>query len=287
MMIADSLIAAVWRARFSAAVASAPASGFVPPPRGGGGSGPTDASAPGRSRRRRLRKVLAAVMLTLGTILVADSIVTVVWQEPFTALYAAHEQHRLSSQLAQLTRSYGESVPAAVTTPPPRTHTATVRRRHKPSPMARFAVLARRLERSTRAGQPLGRIEVHSLHLSFVVVQGTDTASLTEGPGHYRGTALPGVPGTTAIAGHRTTFLAPFRHIDDLRRGARVVLSMPYGRFVYAVSGERIVNPTDVAVLAPHGSLQELILTSCDPPFSAAARRVVFARLVSAKPVSA
>ena len=77
-----------------------------------------------------------------------------------------------------------------------------------------------------------------------MVVAGTDTSSLRRGPGHYPATPLPGAHGTVAIAGHRTTYGAPFRSLDKLDRGDRVEVSMPYGRFVYGVERARIVPPT-------------------------------------------
>ena len=82
--------------------------------------------------------------------------------------------------------------------------------------------------RST-TGAAIGRIEITKIGASFDIVQGTDTASLEKGPGHYPATAFPGLGQTVAIAGHRTTYLAPFRHIDALAPGDRIVVKMPYG----------------------------------------------------------
>ena len=82
---------------------------------------------------------------------------------------------------------------------------------------------------------------------SYVVVKGTDTADLKSGPGIYPETRFPGIAGTTAIAGHRTTYLAPFRHIDSLAPGNHILLDMPYAHFTYTVIGQRVVSPTDVA----------------------------------------
>ena len=69
------------------------------------------------------------------------------------------------------------------------------------------------------------------------------------GPGIYDQVPFPGAPGTTAIAGHRTTYLAPFRHIDRLKRGDAITIEMPYGRFSYEVEKRRIVAPTEVSVV--------------------------------------
>jgi sortase A len=92
------------------------------------------------------------------------------------------------------------------------------------------------------------------------------------------GTGLPGLDRTVAVAGHRTTYLAPFADIDQLRRGEPIVLTMPYGRFTYRVQATRIVDPG--ALWVTRGRHGRLVLTSCHPPFSAAERIVVFARLV-------
>ena len=109
-------------------------------------------------------------------------------------------------------------------------------------------------------------------------MKGTDPAALRRGPGIYDHTPFPGVPGTTAIAGHRTTYLAPFRHIDELGPGDDIEVDMPYGRFDYAVERKLIVSPTDVWVIhrVDH---DRLVLSACHPLYSAAQRWAVFARL--------
>jgi len=149
-----------------------------------------------------------------------------------------------------------------------------------PSALARAA---RATTLSTRSGDPLGRITIPDLGANFVFVQGTGTGSLREGPGHYAGTTLPGLPGTVGLAGHRTTFLAPFRHLDSLRPGMHVRLTLPYGSFDYAVTGTRIVSPTSVWVVKS-GRAQTLVMTACNPLYSDFQRIVVFARLVREEP---
>jgi sortase A len=116
-----------------------------------------------------------------------------------------------------------------------------------------------------------------------VFVEGTDAGDLRRGPGHYPATPLPGQRGTVAIAGHRTTYGAPFRKIDKLRPRDAIVITMPYGRFTYRVERTRIVKPTDVWVTQPV-SYARLILSACHPLYSAAQRIVVFARLVRSEP---
>ena len=114
--------------------------------------------------------------------------------------------------------------------------------------------------------------------LNAVVVEGSDTASLRKGPGHFPETPFPGVRGTVGIAGHRTTYLAPFRHIDSVKRGDSVTLEMPYATFVYSVQKTEIVDPGDVDVVDPVG-YERLVLSACHPLYSAAQRYIVFARL--------
>jgi sortase A len=100
--------------------------------------------------------------------------------------------------------------------------------------------------------------------------------SLKQGPGHYSGTALPGAGSTVGIAGHRTTYLAPFRRIDELESGDEIFVKMPYARLRYEVDKARVVEPTQVGVVRRRPS-ERLVLTACHPLYSAAQRYVVFA----------
>ena len=146
-----------------------------------------------------------------------------------------------------------------------------------------MAALARRLGHRARPGDPLGRISIPRAHSNFVFVAGTTGRTLKKGPGHYRDTPLPGQHGTVGMAGHRTTYAAPFRHLDRLRRGDRIEVTMPYGRFFYRVEVTRIVLPDTVGVLR-RVKHDRLVLTTCHPLFSANKRLVVLARLVAATP---
>ena len=104
------------------------------------------------------------------------------------------------------------------------------------------------------------------------------TRRLRIGPGHYSGTALPGAGTTVGIAGHRTTYLAPFRRIDRLEGGDEITLEMPYATFTYSVDKARVVEPTQVGVVRKR-KRERLVLTTCHPAYSAAQRYVVFADL--------
>src|SRR3954454_3535919 len=219
---------------------------------------------------RRYVRPLSAVLVVVGALLVLDAVVTLVWQEPVSALYAKLQQGRLDDRLAQLEGREPTQVDRKVLS-----RLGTLDRR--------LAYAARALNRRTRDGQPLGRIRMRSIGVSSVVVAGTDTSSLRLGPGHYPGTPLPGARGTVAIAGHRTTYGAPFRRLDKLARGDRIELRMPYGTFTYAVDRRRIVLPSATWVPPPFGPHQ-LILSAFPPLYSAAKRFVVFARLVGERP---
>lgn len=219
--------------------------------------------------RRGLRG-LANVLIVAGVLLLIDAGLTVVWQEPVTALYAKIRQGRLGDDLERLDAAKPTPSEVAVLT-------------QLKADSARIAFLARSLRRHADAGQAIGRIRVPHIHASYVMVQGTDAASLRKGPGHYPATPLPGMPGTVAVAGHRTTYLAPFNKLDKLRKGDAVELQMPYALVRYRVERKQIVPPTALWVTRRVGH-DRLVLTACHPKYSAAKRIAVFARQVSETP---
>jgi sortase A len=226
--------------------------------------------APRPSRRRRALRALSTVMLVVGALLVADAALTLLWKEPVTHVYSRVQQGRLGDQLRDLEQA---PVPAGE-----RRRLAGLR-----DDDARVAFAARALSRRLVTGRAVARVRIARIGLSEVVVQGTDVGSLRKGPGHYPGTPLPGRGGTVGIAGHRTTYGAPFRNIDDLRPGDRIVVELPYARFEYAVERQRIVPPTATWITRPAG-YERLVLSACHPLYSAAQRIVIFARLVDATP---
>jgi sortase A len=228
----------------------------------------TESRPRARGSHRRLR-LLANVLIVAGALLLADAALTLLWQEPVSALYTHVRQGTLSTRLAQLER----------------TPLAPVERRamdRLPDTALRLAFAARAFARHVHDGDPIGHIRLPSAGVDQVMVEGTGTADLRSGPGHYPYTPLPGQRGTVAVAGHRTTYGAPFRHLDSVRPGDAVQLSMPYGLFTYRVERTRIVRPTDVWVTDRVG-FDRLILSACHPLYSAAKRIVVFAKLESAR----
>jgi sortase A len=117
-----------------------------------------------------------------------------------------------------------------------------------------------------------------------IFVQGTSWAhDLSKGPGHYEQTSVPGLGRTTAIAGHRTTFGAPFRKIDRLRPGDAIVLELPYGTFRYRVLSHKVVESNDWSIIRERG-FDQLVLSACHPLYSSSHRWVVFARLAAVTP---
>jgi sortase A len=189
---------------------------------------------------RAILRFVGSVMMVSGVLLIADAGSTLLWQEPVSWWLVKHQQHELEIALA---------------TPPPRvTHKKPLK------------------------GDAIGKITIPSIGVSRYLVQGTDTASLRKGPGHYPSTPLPGQRGTAAIAGHRTTYGAPFRHLDGLKPHDRIVIDMPYGRFVYRVQRLKIVDDQDLSVLRKK-RYNRLVLSACHPLYSAAQRIIAFARL--------
>ena len=218
---------------------------------------------------RRPLRALSTVLIIAGVLMLADAALTVLWQEPVSGLYARIVQDRLGDDLHDLELAQPSAVELAALDA-------------LESQQRRMAFLARRLRVTARPGDAVGRIRIPKIDASFVVVDGTDTASLRKGPGIYDQVPFPGAPGTTAIAGHRTTYLAPFRNIDKLKKGDEISVEMPYGRFTYEVEKRRIVAPTEVSVIKRVG-FDRLVLSACHPLYSAAQRIVVFARLVSSQ----
>jgi sortase A len=218
---------------------------------------------------RRPLRTLSTILIIAGVLMLSDAGLTVAWQEPVSGLYASIVQSRLGDDLHDLELARPSAVELAAL--------EALR-----SEQRRMAFLARRLRVTARPGEAVGRIRIPKIDANFVVVNSTDSSSLRKGPGIYDEVPFPGAPGTTAIAGHRTTYLAPFRKIDKLERGDEISIEMPYGRFTYEVERLRIVPPTEVSVVKRVG-YDRLVLSACHPLYSAAKRIVVFARLVGAQ----
>jgi sortase A len=213
----------------------------------------------------RVARILSTVLITAGLVVMADVGLTVAYKEPISSLYGELQQNKAESQLADLESRYPTAADLAAI--------RDVRGQRR-----KANVLAHRFADQATEGEAIGRLIVPGMDTDVVVVQGTETASLQRGPGHYPDTAFPGEGETIGIAGHRTTYLAPFRHIDDMERGDPVTVKMPYGTFTYRVQKTEIVDDSAVGVVRDVG-YERLVLTACHPLYSAAQRYVAFARL--------
>ena len=215
-------------------------------------------------------RFVASVLITSGVLMLADAGLTLAWQEPVSAFFAAQEQGRLAHKL---------DVQATGIVAREKLLVASIRDVKKR--LARLGAIERR---RARKGDPIGRIKFPTLGRHYVVVQGTDLGTLRKGPGHYPTTVFPGERGTVAIAGHRTTYLAPFRTVDQLKAGQHIVLAMPYGTFTYAVERTQIVSPDAFWITRRVPGEDRLVLSACHPLYSASHRIVVFARLIAEVP---
>lgn len=208
---------------------------------------------------RRTVRGLGALLAASGIGLLAWAGVTWAWEDPFTALYTKRQQQELARSYQQRAEAFAASGQLVA------------------EQGGGSAAAARRYRRGLRTGDPVGRLRIPRLGVDMVVVQGTDPDSLKKGPGHYGGSFLPAQGELVYVAGHRTTYAAPFARIDKLRPGDEVVFEVPYGSFEYRVTGHRIVAATDVAVLRSHHR-EVLALQACHPRFFASHRYIVYAR---------
>jgi sortase A len=238
---------------------------------------------------RTLARRLGTTLAVTGVLLVVYAAMVVFWRDPVTSIYTYYEQREMSTQLSasfttwqnDARRELGVTQHAVGThggaTVTPTAGSASVMRT-----VRKLAVKFADIERG-HTGRPLGRIRISRIGLSTIVVENTDYwGSLSKGPGRYEEGSFPGLGETTGIAGHRTTWAAPFRHIDSIRNGDPIVLQMPYGTFTYRVLRHQIVDNGDWSIMKKVG-FDELVLSACHPLYSASHRYVVFARLESVK----
>ncbi len=229
------------------------------------------ASRPRSRRRGRVTRWLGTLLILAGAGVLAWTLLVWQWQDPFTALYTRWEQRQLSSEYAALLKD--EAVRPAVV---PAGASPIVARGSVQGAAGRFRA-------GVTEGQAIGRLVVPRLGIDMVVVNGTDSDTLKKGPGRHERTFMPGEGKLVYIAGHRTTYSAPFAHIDRLKAGDRVRLEMPYATVVYAVTRHRIVDDEDLSVLRS-GSREEVALQACHPRFFATQRYIVWARPVEFRP---
>jgi sortase A len=212
---------------------------------------------------RRLVGAFGEVLITLGVLL----LLFVSWQLWWTDVTANRDQ---AGTIQTLERGFGDGRHGGVADEGP---LATLK--NVPFGQA-FAIL-----RIPRFGADFAR----------PVLEGTDHDTLIKGLGHYQGTAMPGLVGNFAVAGHRTTYGRPLHNIDALRSGDVIVVETKASYVVYSVVRHVIVTPEHVEVIAPvpqrpgvPPTAAWMTMTACHPKYSASQRYVVFARLVRVIP---
>ncbi|HET6831307.1 MAG TPA: sortase [Solirubrobacterales bacterium] len=215
---------------------------------------------------RRVARIVSVALITAGVVILADVVSTLIWKEPLSAVYAEVRQNQAAGELDTVSDEFLRSPEVADVA----SGAADTRQRAER--------LAELFDARLETGEPIGRIRIPAIDSDYVVLQGTEEADLKLGPGHYPDTALPGQGRTVAIAGHRTTYGAPFNQIDKVDVGDQIILEMPYGTFTYEVTATRIVDPDQTGIVRDVGH-DRLVLTSCHPLYSAAQRYAVIADL--------
>ncbi|HEV8099672.1 MAG TPA: class D sortase [Gaiellaceae bacterium] len=222
----------------------------------------------------RAARITGTLMIVAGLCSVAWALLVWQWQDPFTAVYAKYQQHKLASTFAREFADYR---------PPDAARQITSSGAPAKTDRARIAAAARAYRLSLHEGKPVGRMVVPRLGLRSIVVNGTGHDDLTKGPGRELHTFMPGENELVYVAGHRTTYLAPFAKIDHLKPGDPVTFELPYGTFHYEITGHKIVDAHDLAVLRSHHH-ELLVLQACHPRFFATHRYLAYARLVRVEP---
>jgi sortase A len=226
---------------------------------------------------------LGTILVIGGLLVLAYAAAVLFWRDPLTDVYNRYQQNRLDSALEAEFAAWDAASPRGGEEEPAE-ETAESARESLASARAATARDARRFLATLDLGQAFGRIEIPRLGVEAVVVHGTRWgADLSRGPGHYERTTVPGLAKTVGVAGHRTTFGAPFRKIDDLRAGDPIALEMPYATFRYRVFEHEIVDSDDWSVVRNRG-FDTIMLSACHPLYSAEQRWIVYGRLVEVRP---
>ncbi len=204
---------------------------------------------------RRTVNWLGRALVTIGILM----LLFVAWQLWGTGLYESAQQHALRSDFERARADHAKAAkPVAGTT------TTTV-------PIA-----------VPPEGDPVAVIHIPKIGVDQTVVQGTGVPDLRKGPGHYPDSPMPGQLGNAAIAGHRTTYGAPFNRLDELAPGDEIIIQTLTSTWRYSVTGQQVVTPKQVEVL-DQTPTATLTLTTCNPKYSARERLVIKASLEEAK----
>ena len=206
----------------------------------------------------RLSRALGAIGRTLVSVGVL-LLLFVAYQLWGTGLQEARAQNDLRSEFARViattTTTTGPGSPGQATVPP-----TTL----PPTPQ----------------GEAVALLRIPRIGVDKAVVAGVSVADLKKGPGHYPDSPLPGQPGNAAIAGHRTTYGAPFYRLDELAVGDEILVTTLQGDFRFEVDRSSVVKPDQLDVLDPTPEAR-LTLTTCNPRFSASQRLIVSAVLAT------
>jgi sortase A len=215
----------------------------------------------------RFLRILGTVLAVVGALVLVWAFVVWQWQDPFTALYTKWKQRQLTSQYEERVEAFDAAISDASLA----------------AERASIARAAKRYRLASKNGQAIGRLRVPRMGVNMIFVNGTDAGTLKKGPGLHARTFMPGENRLIYIAGHRTTYSAPFSSINSMRRGDRVTLEVPYGTFIYTMTRHRIVKATELSVLrSPR--YEVLALQACHPRFFASHRYIAYARLTRVEP---
>jgi len=216
-----------------------------------------------------MRHRLGTLLLVIGVGVLAWAATVYFWKDPFTTAYTAYEQRRLASNLDEQFDSW-------------RPNREPVSQSGEPTKRDDVSREAKRYRLASKDGDAIARIRIPRLDLNLVVVNGTSVSDLRRGPGRHLETYMPGEHELVYIAGHRTTYGAPFGDINELQPGDTITLELPYATIVYRVTRHRIVDDNDISVLeSPHH--EQLVLQACHPRFFASQRYLVYATPASVK----
>lgn len=217
---------------------------------------------PPRGWFSKISQLVGELLVTFGLIV----FLFIFYELKVTNWIAADTQHRLSNTLQ---KQWQQPAAAAPTT-------------------KGKAVVIPALKVVDHQGFAIMRIPRFGANFSRVVVEGVDEADLEEGPGHYPGTALPGVIGNMVVSGHRTTYGHSFNQLDELRNGDPITIEVRTATYTYRVIRTQIVDPSDTAVILPvpgrfgvKPTQRLLTMTTCNPKYSASQRLIVTAEMTT------
>ena len=216
---------------------------------------------------KRTARVVGTLLIVAGVGALAWALTVWQWQDPFTAALNRLEQRELARDFDRRVEEGGARLA---------TDSGDGLRESLPRAAAAWRTASKR-------GDAVARIRIPALGVDEIVVNGTDHDSLKRGPGRYLGSAMPGQGELVYIAGHRTTYGAPFSRIDRLHKGDRVELELPYATLEYEVTGSRIVAASETGVLRSKAR-EQLVLQACHPRFFASHRYLAYARPVGVTP---